>query len=163
MKIYAMYTQLRSWDAVGEVFSSAEERTASLRSFTEEIEEDVPEEADDDELSEICSSHGHDIHLFEGEIEVPCENAEPLALIHGLIDGQQWNADKTAALIEILAAAGLPVRDPEESASQDARCQKCGSTAGPHVPRHSADAFCVDCGELWGDEDDEEATEVGNA
>jgi hypothetical protein len=74
--VYAMWTRLRSWDSCGEVFTSREARTASLRAFCEEIDDNVPEDADEDALVEICSNHDHEIDLFDNEIEIEPEGAQ---------------------------------------------------------------------------------------
>lgn len=70
VKVYAMFTRLRSWDSVGEVHATEEERTASLRAFVEEIDPDVPDDASVSDLLEITAEHDHDVDLFDGEIEI---------------------------------------------------------------------------------------------
>lgn len=69
--IYAMFTQLRQGDSIGEIFTSDADRRASLVAFIAELDEDRDTTTlTDGELMEIASNHGHDVHTFDEEIDI---------------------------------------------------------------------------------------------
>lgn len=64
---YCMFINYRSWSTIGLVFFSRDARLEALRDLVEDEGDDVPEDADENDLVELIGLHEHEVHLFEGE------------------------------------------------------------------------------------------------